>query len=444
MTHFGVICPPFPGHINPMAALGRELQSRGHPITFVQIPDVESLVRSEGLKFWPIGQSAYRPGELAKVFAQLGKLSGIEALRYSVNFCQQVSAIICQDAPGAIQAAGIEALLVDQLEPAGETVAEFLGIPFICVCCAQAIHRKAEVPPFFTAWSYQNTWWARLRNQAAYYLLDRSSQPIQQVLNEYRRQWKLPLYHKLYASCSRLAQISQQPAAFDFPCANLPEHFHYTGPLRNSSPRAVTFPFERLTGQPLIYASLGSVQNTKQEIFYCIAAACEGLDVQLVISHGGGMNAEAVQGLPGSPLVVEYAPQLEVLAKARLTITHGGLNTVLDSLKLGVPLVAIPITYEQPGTGARIKWTGTGEVIPLTRLSIPGLLAAIQRVLMEDSYLDNAFRLKQVIGQSGGVKRAADIVEQAVRFGHPVLSRLSSGDLRVAQKAAIRSPLSLS
>jgi len=39
------------------------------------------------------------------------------------------------------------------------------------------------------------------------------------------------------------------------------------------------------------------------------------------------------------PLVVEYAPQLELLAKARLTITHAGLNTVLDSLSNGVPLV---------------------------------------------------------------------------------------------------------
>jgi len=67
MTHFGVICPPFPGHLHPMAALG--LQRRGHRITFVQIPDFEPLVRLQKLNFWPIGQSDYRPGELAKVFA---------------------------------------------------------------------------------------------------------------------------------------------------------------------------------------------------------------------------------------------------------------------------------------------------------------------------------------------------------------------------------------
>jgi len=120
------------------------------------------------------------------------------------------------------------------------------------------------------------------------------------------------------------------------------------------------FPFlERLTGQPLIYAS-GTVQNTKQEIFYCIAAACDQLDVQLVLSHGGGMNAEAVEGLPGSPLVVEYAPQLELLAKARLTITHAGLNTVLDSLSSGVPLVAIRMNSR---SGAANQVDRYGEVI---------------------------------------------------------------------------------
>ncbi|AFZ15368.1 glycosyltransferase, MGT family [Crinalium epipsammum PCC 9333] len=414
MTHFGIICPPYSGHINPLAALGRELRSRGHKITFLQIPDVESKVRSEGLDFYPLGMSIYKRGELAKTLQQLTQLSGIEALNYSVNFCKLITEIICKDAPNAIKFLGIEALLVDQLEPVGETVAEFLKIPFICVSSGQVIHRRVDVPPFFTGWSYKKTWWARLGNQAFYYILDRSCESILQVINQYRRKWNLSDYPEIYASYSKLAHISQQPAAFDFPCPNLPAHFHYIAPFRNASPRAVSFPFERLTGQPLIYASLGSIQNTKDDIFHKIAAACADLDVQLVITHGGGMSAEAVQKLPGSPLVVEYAPQLEVLSKASLTITHGGLNTVLDSLSYGVPLVAIPITFEQPGTGARIRWTKTGEVIPLKKLTIPRLRRAIKKVLTEESYSKNALKIKNAIAQSGGVKRAADIVEQAI------------------------------
>lgn len=426
MTHFGIICPPYSGHLNPQAALGRELQSRGHRVTVLQIPDLELKVRSEGLNFWAIGQSLYKPGSLAETFKQLAQLSEIEALRYSVDSCRHIAEIICQDAPAAVEAAGIEALIVDQLEPVGETIAEFLNLPFVCVSCGQAIQRRADAPPFFMPWSYENTWWARLRNQVAYTILDRSCQPILQVINQYRQQWKLPPYRHIYASNARLAHISQQPAAFDFPYPNLPKHLHYVGPLRNQSPRSVSFPFERLTGQPLIYASLGSVQNTKQDVFHCIAEACKELNVQLVIAHGGGMSADAVRELPGSPLVVDYAPQLEVIAKASLTITHGGLNTVLDSLSHGVPLVAMPITFEQPGNAARIRWTGTGEVIPISRLSVSKLQAAIQQVLTEESYRHNARRIQQAIAQAGGVRRAADIIEQVISPQSPALSLSTS------------------
>jgi zeaxanthin glucosyltransferase len=413
MTHFGIICPPYPGHLNPLSALGRELQKRGHRVTILQISDLEAKIRLEGLEFCSIGETIYQPGSLAASFKQLTQYSEIEALRYSVDFCRHITEILCQDAPAAIQTTGIEALLVDQLEPVGQSVAQALGLPFVCVSSGQTIHRRSDVPPFFTPWSYSNAGWAHIRNAVAYQILDRSCQPILHVINRYRRQWQLSPYHKIYESIADV-HISQQPAAFEFPFPNLSPRFHYTGPFRNPSPELTPFPFEKLTGQPLIYASLGSVQNTKQEIFHCIAAACQELDVQLVITHGGGMSAVAIQSLPGSPLVVEYAPQLDVLAHASLTITHGGMNTVLDSLSCGVPLVAIPITFEQPGTGARIRWTGTGEVLSLSQLKVATLRSTIQRVLVEKTFLQNAQKLQQAIQQAGGVQRAADVVEQAI------------------------------
>jgi MGT family glycosyltransferase len=150
----------------------------------------------------------------------------------------------------------------------------------------------------------------------------------------------------------------------------------------NSNTRkAVSFPFEKLTGQPLIYASLGTLQNRLQYVFQYIAQACVGLDAQLIISLGGGISPESIPELPGSPLVVGYAPQLELLQKASLVITHAGINTTLESLSHGVPMVAIPISLDQPGVAARIAWTGTGEVVPLSRLSFPRLQAAIKRAL---------------------------------------------------------------
>ena len=123
------------------------------------------------------------------------------------------------------------------------------------------------------------------------------------------------------------------------------------------------------------------------------------------------MTLEAVPSLPGHPLVVEYAPQLEILKQTNLCITHAGLNTTLESLSNGVPLVAIPLADEQPGVAARIAWTGTGEFLLPSSLNVSRLRAVIEKVLAEDSYRQNALRLQQAIHRAGGVRRAADIIE---------------------------------
>jgi zeaxanthin glucosyltransferase len=136
----------------------------------------------------------------------------------------------------------------------------------------------------------------------------------------------------------------------------------------------------------------------------------------------GNDGASSLTELPGAPLVVRYAPQLELLERATLTITHAGLNTTLESLSNGVPMVAIPITNDQPAVGARLHWAGAGEVVSLNRLDTPKLRAAVQKVLSGDSYKKNASKLQQAIHGAGGVRRAIDIVEQVVATGKPVLS----------------------
>lgn len=424
MTHFGILCPAAIGHLNPMTALCRELQRRDHHVTLFQVPDVQPKVMKAGLDFWTIGQGEFPLGRMEQLYRQLGEMSGLAALRFTISWLKQETTMLLREAPEALRAAGVEALLVDQATPAGGTIADFLDIPFVTVYNALLTNREDGVPPFFTHWNYNTAWWTRLRNRAGNFLSELLAQPIWEVVVEQRRQWKLPPYTRLEDTASQLAQVCQLPAEYDFPRVALPQCFHYTGPYHDSTGREpVSFPFEKLTGKPLIYASMGTLQNRQQEIFHCIAQACDGLDAQLVISLGGAGSLESLQGLPGSPLVVGYAPQLELLKKATLTITHAGLNTVLESLSNGVPMVAIPITNDQPGVGARLARTGAGEVVPLSRLNTPRLRAAIQRVLTEDSYKNNASRLQEAIRRAGGVSRAADIVEQAISTGKPVLSQ---------------------
>jgi MGT family glycosyltransferase len=243
------------------------------------------------------------------------------------------------------------------------------------------------------------------------------------VVAEYRRHWKLPPHTRPNEAYSKLAQLSQQPAELEFPRQNLPPWFHFTGPYHYSGNREpVSFPWEKLSGKPLIYASMGTIQNRSVEIFNKIASACEEIDAQLVISLGGSKSLQSLSPLPGSPLVVEYAPQLELLKRVTLTITHAGMNTTLESLSNGVPMIAIPIANDQPGIAARIAWAGAGEMIPLRNLSVHQLRHKLERVLTEGSYKKNALRLQEAIGQAGGVSRAINIIEQIAATGKPVLA----------------------
>lgn len=315
MTHFGILCPPAIGHLNPMTTLGHELRERGHRVTLFGVPDTQPKAIEAGLEFYMLGESEFPLGSVKQSLEDLGRLNGFSALMFTIEQYARGAAFVLREFPAALKKAGVQALLIDQTVLEGNTIAEFLHIPFITVCSALALNSEPKIPPALSDWNYNPSGQAYLCNQMGYTLLNILGTPIRRVIEDYRRKWRLSTYLKYEHLWSQLAQISQQSAVFDFPRKALPSCFHFTGPYFNLNTRKpIPFPFERLTGQPLIYASLGTVQNRLLWIFHAIAEACAGMDAQLVISFGGSSISDLSQQLPGSPIVVEYAPQLELLS----------------------------------------------------------------------------------------------------------------------------------
>jgi zeaxanthin glucosyltransferase len=128
--------------------------------------------------------------------------------------------------------------------------------------------------------------------------------------------------------------------------------------------------------------------------------------------------------LRGDPIVVRYAPQLEILKRTSLVITHAGLNTVLESLAEGMPLVALPLGNDQPGVAARVAARGAGVVVSRRGLTAEKLRRAVRAVLEDARYRDAADRLRAEIRQVDGLEVAANVIEKALGLTSSGVSQL--------------------
>jgi MGT family glycosyltransferase len=400
-------------------------------VVYFQVADLEGPIRAAGLQFRQIGPDEFPLGSLRARDESVWKLKGLAALRCSLGGIERKAKMLFHDAPAAIREEGIDSLVVDQIEMAGGTVAEHLGLPFVSVAAALPVDSDASVPHCIFPWPHRRGFAARFRNRLGNATLELIFSGVLRTINRQRRSWRLPPARNFNALFSNLARVAQLPAALELPGRRLPPGFHHTGPWTDAAGRApVDFPWARIDpSRSLVYASMGTLQNGVLETFRMIAEACVGPGLQLVISLGGGQDPALLGDLPGDPVVVGYAPQLDLIRRAVLTISHGGLNTALESLAQGVPMVVLPVAYDQPGVGARVEWAGVGRSIPVGRLTVEHLRDAVRAVLRDPAYSARAERLRASIEAADGLNRAADLIEGA--FG--AVARIAPSAERVAQ-----------
>lgn len=414
MARIGVFCFPGTGHINPITALGRRLQQRGHSVVVFGIADVGAQIETAGIEYCIIGESDYPPGTLRELDRRLSELRGLATFRFTVERVRNTALMILRDGPEAVRRSQVDALLVDEADMGG-SVAEYLRLPFVSIACFPPLIQDDRIPPFCFGWGAGRSWLSRLRNRIGFWLLARIAAPIFAAVNKQRRVWGLTPLKRATDALSPRAQIAQLPAAIEFEVGNLPPILHYTGPFVDASQRPrVDFDWSRLDGRQLVYASLGTLQNGSEDIFRIIAEACADLPVQLVVSLGGGLSPDRIGALRGDPLIVRYAPQLEIIKRAAAVITHAGLNTTLESLAEGVPLVCIPLGNDQPGVAARVAARGAGVVVSRRRLNMKRLHSAVQAVLTDEQYRRAARNVQTAMLSVDGIERAADIIEDAL------------------------------
>jgi len=415
----GVVIPAATGHLNAMTALARRLQTRGHDVVCFGPPDSARGVAAAGLPFESFCEQQFPLGTTAINSEKLSKLSGDEAVAFTFQWIGEACRAELEDTPALLERIKVDGLVLDRIAGGVCSVAIVKGVPFVHISCTPLIDYSGMTPPWMFPWPHEDTEAARDRNRLGVAGFLQAISAMRDVMQQYVAGHGVPIDMSDPAwSESKLAHISQVPAAFDFPGDHLPSHRHRTGPFHDGKGREdVEFPWDRMTGAPVIYASMGTLQTGLAGVFQAILRATEREGYQVVLSVGPTTDPKSLATLRPDTIVVQRAPQLELLKLAALCVTHAGMNTTLEALAQGVPLVAIPITNDQPGVAARILASGAGLFVPLKELTAENLTALVDEVLENKSFRDRAAALQQEIASLDGLGMAAELIEQA--FGLP-------------------------
>jgi MGT family glycosyltransferase len=415
------VSPPIPGHLNPMTTLARKVQSRGHAVVFISLPDAESSVRAAGLSFLPCAAKEFPAGSLNQRLRWLSKLQGEEALRATLQNVAARTEAMLNSLPSTLTVAGVDAVVLDTVLIYTELAPMSLGMPYAHVANALHFDYSGYTPLCFYDWPHETTSAALARNQKGVERFFETLALTIAVGRTYAKRVGLDVdWDNPSATISKRAWITQCPREFDFESSHWPPQFYHTGPFHDGAGRIeVDFPWERLTGEPLVYASMGTLMNGLADVFRTITAAtAKHKGFQLVLSVGDQLDPERIGPLPSNTILVKRAPQLELLKRASVCITHAGLNTTLEALAQGVPQVAVPVTVDQPGVAARIAEKRTGLFVPLKELTVSSLTLLLDQVLDDSTYRDNARHFQKVIAETNGLSNAADLLERAFGFAN--------------------------
>jgi zeaxanthin glucosyltransferase len=413
----GFLSLPVPGHLNPMTALARKLQSRGHDVVFISLADVAPFVEAAGLPFVPCSETEYPIGSIGKLVSRLSELSGEEALHFTVNAMMKgYTASLFGSLPDTLSKAGVDGIVLDQYQPYVELIPMHFRMPFVHVSNALHVDYTGRTPICFVDWRYETGADALARNMEAIRRTRILLEPVTAVAQAYANQVGLSVdWNNPHSTLSPFAWITQCPKEFDFGRAPDFPQFHYAGPFHDGRGRMdFDFPWQELTGKPIVYASMGTLQNGLTDIFRSITQAAVGLkELQFVLAVGGQLDPKQLGDVPANVVMVSHAPQIEILKRSSLCITHAGLNTVLESLSSGVPMLALPITNDQPGVAARIANKKVGIVISPDQATPENFVTAIKRVLGDSTFWDNARRVQKAIRSADGLSIASGILETA-------------------------------
>ena len=158
---------------------------------------------------------------------------------------------------------------------------------------------------------------------------------------------------------------------------------------------------------------MGTVNNDMLPFYKQCLSAFADTEYQVILSVGDLVSLEDFGELPENISVYSHVDQIAVLQQADVFVSHCGMNSVSESLYFAVPLVMLPQTAEQGGVAERVRQLGAG--VKLDKTDATSLRQAVNILLTDSSYQQNARMISEGFRRCSGAKGAADQILQACK-----------------------------
>ncbi len=202
---------------------------------------------------------------------------------------------------------------------------------------------------------------------------------------------------------------------FDYQRDDLPKSVHYVGPCLwdSGSESSASFCLEALeTNTPLVYVSEGTMRSAEPFLLQAAIDAFSGTSLQVILTTGNHRDPETITAKkPASNIHIErFIPLSELLPYVDVVVTTGGSGTVLASLKAGVPVIVIPVEWDQPENAWRVADCGAGIRLPQRSFTSERLRLSVERLLTDSAFKKNAEKIANACKLYGGARQAADLL----------------------------------
>ena len=372
---------PAYGHTNPTLGVVKELVSRGHQVWYYSYNIMRKEIESAGATFISCDDYDTEQKLDEKDATRVGK-----DLAFSAKILVDTTLALDEKVSKEMAELKPDCIVADSMALWGKAVALKLGIPFVSSTTTFAFNKHS----------------ARIMKQGIGDLLKMiftSPKTSKEVKRLKAKGYPVKNILDIIGSDDNTNTIVYTSPEFQ-PCSEtFSEKYAFVGP----SIRPATDEIEK-NRDKLIYISMGTVNNDMMSFYKQCISALTYTDYQVIMSVGNIVSIEEFGKLPENISVFSHVDQIAVLKQADVFLSHCGMNSVSESLYFGVPLVMLPQTSEQKGVSERVFQLGAGVKLDKSVY----VLSAINEILEDNTYKENALKIADGFKNSSGAKGAAD------------------------------------